>query len=169
VYIHFSKVIHHGTSRMNILYSNLYNTPSPILYYSTKFSVYLYPSSYTDAMYFDIIYFLSFSFLSLLPLVSSNYCYYNSIYIYTHIYIWHVCNCVYAYLLNLSSICERKHANIDFLNLAYFAWHDDLQFHPFTYKRHNFIDLYAGIKLPLCIYHIFLSHSSIVGYLGCFP
>jgi hypothetical protein len=95
VYIHFSKVIHHGTSRMNILYSNLYNTPSPILYYSTKFSVYLYPSSYTDAMYFDIIYFLSFSFLSLLPLVSSNYCYYNSIYIYIHTYIYDMFVIVY--------------------------------------------------------------------------
>jgi hypothetical protein len=33
----------------------------------------------------------------------------------------HVCSCVYIYLLNLSSTCERKYVTFVFLNLAYFT------------------------------------------------
>jgi hypothetical protein len=34
---------------------------------------------------------------------------------------YHVCFCVYVYLLNLSSMYERKHVDFVFLSLVYFA------------------------------------------------
>jgi hypothetical protein len=40
----------------------------------------------------------------------------------------------------------RKH-NVWFLSLAYLTQHDDLQFHLFSYKWHNFILLYGWILL----------------------
>jgi hypothetical protein len=54
------------------------------------------------------------------------------------------------------------------LSLAYFTEHEVLQFHPFTYKQHNFILLYSWIKLCCLYIPHFLIHLSVVGHLGCF-
>jgi hypothetical protein len=44
--------------------------------------------------------------------------------VYDHTYF-----CVYDYLLDLSSMYERKHVAFVFLSLAYFTYHDVLQLH----------------------------------------
>jgi hypothetical protein len=35
------------------------------------------------------------------------------------------------------------------LTLAYLTWHDDLQFHTFSWKWHNFIFLYPRSKIKV--------------------
>jgi hypothetical protein len=60
--------------------------------------------------------------------------------------------------------------------LLHLAWYS--QIHPFIGEWQNFILLYGWIILHyvyiiyththVCIYHIFLIHSSVVGYVGCF-
>jgi hypothetical protein len=69
-------------------------------------------------MYFNIIDFLSFSFLFLLlqcpwivPLLQT-----CSTYMFAYD---HVCFCAYIYLLDLCSTYERKHVAFVFLNMAY--------------------------------------------------
>jgi hypothetical protein len=55
-----------------------------------------------------------------------------------------------------------------FLCLAYFSQHDDLQFHPFSHKWHNFIFLYGLVIVHgMCIY-VFFIHSLVVRHLGWF-
>jgi hypothetical protein len=48
----------------------------------------------------------------------------------------YACFYVYVYLLDLSSIYERKHVASLSLSLAYFTSHDVLQLRPFTFKPH---------------------------------
>jgi hypothetical protein len=65
----------------------------------------------------------------------------------------HTCFYVYVYLLDLSSMCDRKHAALVFLSLAHFTYHDVLQSHPFAFQpRHYFLWLR---KTPLCTYTTF--------------
>jgi hypothetical protein len=67
------KGVHHGTSPVNILYFNQYNPPPLILLTLSLLPLiiqqllmwFVVHSSYTDAMYFNIIHY--HSFLSLLP------------------------------------------------------------------------------------------------------
>jgi hypothetical protein len=61
--------------------------------------------------------------------------------------------CVYAYIhqIGLPSTYEGKYTTFAFLILAYFNKHNDIQFHPFTYKQHNSIYLY-GYTIFHCVY-----------------
>jgi hypothetical protein len=97
VYIQCSKGFHHGISSVNLLYFKQI-TPSitlPYLFSSIpiiqQISVcFVTPFSYTDAMYFDIIHSLPFSFpfpLPLMPLRQSYYCKHS-----IHTHIW---SCLY--------------------------------------------------------------------------
>jgi hypothetical protein len=54
----------------------------------------------------------------------------------------HLYSCL-IFSLDLVSAYERKRAVFVFLRLAYFANHDDLWFHTFSCKWHNFILLYS--------------------------
>jgi hypothetical protein len=49
-----------------------------------------------------------------------------------------------------------------FLSLAYLPQHDNLQFHPFSYKKYNFILFYCWIILH-CIYVTHFLHI----FIGC--
>jgi hypothetical protein len=75
------------------------------------------PSSYTDAMYFDIIHSLPFSFPFPPPPSPFKQPLLLTCSLYMYIYN-RVCICVYIYLLNLSSIYERKSNAFVFLTLA---------------------------------------------------
>jgi hypothetical protein len=61
------------------------------------------------------------------------------------------------------------HSILAFLNLAYLAQFDDLQFHPFSWKWPNFIlhyDWMTSCFICISIYHIFLNQSLTVGCPG---
>jgi hypothetical protein len=70
--------------------------------------------------------------------------------------------------LGLCSTNEWEHEIFGLLSIAYITQHDDLQFHPFSYKWHNFIFLYGWVKCVYILYHIFFIHSPDVGHLHCF-
>jgi hypothetical protein len=79
------------------------------------------PSSYTDAIYFNIIHSLSFSFpLPPLPNPLKKSYYWKCImHIYIYIYISVLCLCLCIHLsLYLSSANEMKYATVFFLKLA---------------------------------------------------
>jgi hypothetical protein len=118
---------------------------------------FIMPSSYTNAMCFDIIHSLLFSFPlppPASPLKSSQY--------YKNVYILYLCICFLWIIFHISEkICDLCLSESDLLHL-----NDDLQFHPFIYKLHNFILLCGWIATVY--YHIFLIHSSVIRQLGCF-
>lgn len=49
----------------------------------------------------------------------------------------------------------------------YFIEHNDVQIHPFSCKRRNYILPYVSVTLH-CLYHIPFIHSSVDGQLGYF-
>ena len=55
-----------------------------------------------------------------------------------------------------------------FLSLTSFTQYDNFQVHPCSYKEHYFILFMAEQYSIVYMYHIFLIHSSVNGYLGCF-
>jgi hypothetical protein len=57
--------------------------------------------------------------------------------------------CHYHHHLGLVSTYEWKHAIFGFLSLAYLTQHDNIQFHPFSCKHHDFILIY-GLTIPHC-------------------
>jgi hypothetical protein len=61
----------------------------------------------------------------------------------------------------LDSASEQKHIIFGFLSLANFTEHDDLQFHPFSFKQHNFILLYSWVILP-CVYIVHFLYPFII-------
>jgi hypothetical protein len=98
--------------QINLLYSSSFPfPPSPI---TQQLPVpFVRPSSYTDAMYFNISYSRSFSFLLSSPpspLKQSHYCmfYIYIIHIYVYAYMI-ICFYIYICLSTLSYIYERKH------------------------------------------------------------
>jgi hypothetical protein len=59
---------------------------------------------------------------------------------------------VFFVLFPLASKNERKYLILVFVGQAYFTEYNNLQFHPFCRKQHNFILLNGWVKPPLCIY-----------------
>jgi hypothetical protein len=155
MYINCSKGFHQGISHTYALYFNqialsitlLSVSSHPLLSSSFSYQCFLMPSAYVDAMYSST----SHLFL-LLPSPPSSHSskqfhYYNHV-IYIQIptcgSMW-LCMYAYIYLLALTSIYEVKYVTFVLLNLAYFAYHDNLQFYPFNCKQHNFILIYDSI------------------------
>ena len=54
------------------------------------------------------------------------------------------------------------------LGLGYLRQDDILKFHPFACKIYDVIVLITGKYAIVQMYHIFIIHSSVEGYLGCF-
>jgi hypothetical protein len=80
-------------------------------------------------------------------------------------------------ILSLGSTNEQEHALFWLLSLACLSQRDELQFHQFSCKWHNFIFLYGWVifldiyilyTFILYIYHISFIYSSVVGHLGYF-
>jgi hypothetical protein len=99
----------------------LFLTPLPLLPFFNSFqytSLYPLPSQILCFMillmlYHSLFLFFFYEFHRVVPLLLTC-CSYEFVYD-------HVCFCLYVYLLNLSSMYERKHAAFAFLSLAYFT------------------------------------------------
>jgi hypothetical protein len=142
VYINYFLVFHHGISNMNIWYFNQIDTfycslflylpyPTIIQQLSVHF---IMPSSYGDAMYFDIIYSLSFSFLLLsyqypqtLKQSHNHKCVYVCTYIsyiYIHdIYMLYICVYMPMICIWCIYICIYTHTHVYLLDLVFiYKW-----------------------------------------------
>jgi hypothetical protein len=102
-------------------YICLYSLPSQILLISQYYGYSIIPIFFPS--------FLEFHRVVLLLLKCSTY-----EFVYDHVWF-----CVCVYLLDLSSMYERKHVAFVFLILANFTYHDVLQLHPITFKPYVII------------------------------
>jgi hypothetical protein len=55
-------------------------------------------------------------------------------------------------ILGLETTNEGEHGIFGFLSLTYLTQHEDLQFHPFSWKWHNFIFLYDWVIFYRILY-----------------
>jgi hypothetical protein len=122
---------------------NVLRLNSPHLYYSLTLLLFLFPLIMLFLniymMYFDHIHPSDLSFpLSLSSWFSST----NNSPFYDHIL-----SLLLLLLLGLDSAFMQKHVIFAFLSLTYLIQHDDVWFHPFACKWHNFILPYGWIIL----------------------
>jgi hypothetical protein len=87
---------------------------------------------------------------------------YTYVYLKDHIYIY-----VYIYLI--CSTYKGEHATFGLLSLVYFAWQHVLQYHPLTFKQHNFFLCYGCIILCFIYIPCFLNTFITCGASGLFP